>query len=81
MENSLVRGCRRTRGRRSERQLDDGESVHLQLIADALVATVDEDASVVISLAGSDIDAGDSVEKFRIDSLPSGGEGTRSRGR
>ncbi len=48
--------------------------------ADALAANVDEDDSVALSLSGADIDSGDSVEKFRIDSLPSGAAGTLTLG-
>ncbi len=38
-----------------------------------LGASLPEDGEAMISLVGVDIDAGDSVERFRIDSLPDGG--------
>jgi len=48
--------------------------------ADAVSLNVDEDDSAAIALSGSDIDGGDAVEKFRIDSLPDGATGTLTLG-
>jgi len=48
--------------------------------ADAVSLNVDEDDSAAIALTGSDIDGGDAVEKFRIDSLPDGAAGTLTLG-
>ncbi|MDP6977923.1 MAG: LamG domain-containing protein [Myxococcota bacterium] len=52
-----------------------GGSLNEPPVADPLSISVDEDGAVAISLGGTDPDGGDAVEKFRIDSLPSGSAG------